>query len=58
MGCLLEPITELKVITINENELVSREICRSFQWGMQRNKFMANFLILLLDKYDMVLGIQ
>lgn len=58
LGCLLKLITELKMTTTNGNELVYREICRSFKWDTQGHKFKANFLILTLDNYAMVLGIQ
>ena len=46
LGCVLEPIYALK------------DVCRHFQWGMQGYQFQAVFLILLLDNYDMILGIQ
>lgn len=34
------------------------EIYRTFQWAMQDYQFKADFLILSLDNYDMVLRIQ
>ena len=58
LGCTLKPIAELKVTTVNGNELICKEICRSFTWGMQCYKFQTDSLILPLDNYDMVLGIQ
>ena len=58
LGCVLEPIDELKVIAANGNELRCREVCKAFSWTMQGQTFQANVLALPLDNYDLVLGIQ
>lgn len=54
LGCLLEPITTLKVIAANGNELVCNEVFKDFQWKMDKKIFTIDFLILPLDNYDMV----
>ena len=58
LGCVLEPIEELKVIAANGNELKCRDVCKSFSWTMQGHTFQASVLALPLDNYDLVLGIQ
>lgn len=58
LGCVLEPILVVKVSATNGNELVSKEIYKHFQKAMQENQFQADFLILPLDNFDMILGIQ
>ena len=34
LGCVLEPIEELKVIVANGNELKCIDVCKSFSWTM------------------------
>ena len=57
LGCVLEPIYELKVIAANGNELRCIKVCKAFSWMMQGQTFQANVLALPLDNYDLVLGI-
>ena len=35
LGCLMESIPELKVVTANGKEMKCREICKGFTWFMQ-----------------------
>lgn len=55
---MLEPILVVKVSATNGNELVSKEIYKHFQKAMQENQFQVDFLILPLDNFYMILGIQ
>ena len=58
MGCIMEPIPELKVSAANGEELRCKEVCRAFTWVMQGQLFTAEVLSLFLGNYDLVLGIQ
>lgn len=58
LGCALDQILALKMVAANGNELTCNEIYKSFQWKMQGSVYEADFLILPLDNYDMILGIQ
>ena len=58
LGCVMEYIHELKVLTANGNELQCNERCRRFSWAMQRQNFETDVLSLPLDNYDLVLGVQ
>ena len=58
LGCIMETIKELKVVTANGNELRCKETCKNFSWKMQGQMFEAEMLALPLDNYDLVLGIQ
>lgn len=57
-GCIKESICALNVAAANGNQLMFDEIFRKLQWGMQGYQFQADFFILPLDNYDMILGIQ
>lgn len=57
MGCVLEPISGVRFSVTNGNMIVCNEICKQFQWGMNGRIFQADFLILPLDNFDMILGI-
>lgn len=57
LGCTLEPIPAVKVAVANGNEIIYTKVCKAFQWKMQGNLFSADFLILPLENYDMVLVI-
>ena len=35
LGCVMEPIDELKVLTSKGNKLRCREVCKDFSWTMQ-----------------------
>ena len=58
LGCVMEYIHELKVLTTNGNELQCNERCRRFSWAMQRQNFETDVLSLLLENYDLVLGVR
>lgn len=58
LGCQLETIPDLKVAAANGNEIVCEAICMKFQWGVHGYQFQADFYILPLDNYDMILGTQ
>lgn len=57
LGCILELVSTVRVVATNGNELIFQEVCKQFQWGMQGHSFQADFLILPLDHFDMILGI-
>ena len=42
LGCILESISELKVIATNGNELICNEICKNFVWRIQSYNFKAD----------------
>lgn len=52
LGCVLEPILDVKVTAINGNMLFYYEMCKQFQWGMQGFQFQEDFLILPLDNFE------
>ena len=58
LGCVMEYINELRVLTANGNVLKCKERCRRFPWVMQGQNFVADVLSLPLDNYDLVLGVQ
>ena len=58
LGCIMEPILELKVLDANGEELKCREVCKAFTWVMQGQSYRAEVLSLPLRNYDLVLGIQ
>ena len=58
LGCVMETVAELKVLTANGEELKCNAICKQFKWVMQGQLFVADVLALPLENYDLVLGIQ
>lgn len=58
LGCELQTIPSLKISAANGNHLVCKEVCKQFSFKMQGHEFAADFLILPLDNFDMILGIQ
>ena len=58
LGCVMEYIHELKVLTANGMELQCNERCRKCPWAMQGQNFEADVLSLPLDNYDLVLAVQ
>ena len=44
LGCIMETIKELRVVTANGNELRCNETCKNFSWKMQGQMFEAEML--------------
>ncbi|KAJ0555261.1 putative nucleotidyltransferase, Ribonuclease H [Helianthus annuus] len=58
LNCHTREVTLMKVLVANGKELDCSQLCQDFQWLMQGVWFKTDVLILPLDNYDMVLGIQ
>ncbi|PKI74171.1 hypothetical protein CRG98_005409 [Punica granatum] len=58
LGCLTEPMPMVKVAVANGNELKCKRVCKMFRWKMHGREYEADMLLLPLESYDMVLGVQ
>lgn len=58
LGYILEKVEKLKVAVANENKMLCFKVCKGFTWKMQGKVFAVDVLILPLDSYDMILGVQ
>ncbi|XP_076890181.1 uncharacterized protein LOC143541176 [Bidens hawaiensis] len=58
LQCDIQPITPLNVGVADGKRLTSTEACHDFQWNMQGNWFKTDVLLLPLESYDMILGVQ
>ncbi|KAJ0800601.1 putative nucleotidyltransferase, Ribonuclease H [Helianthus annuus] len=58
LNCPTRKVSLMKVIVANGKELDCTLLCPGFQWLMQGVWFKTDVLLLPLDNYDMVLGIQ
>ncbi|KAJ0491928.1 putative nucleotidyltransferase, Ribonuclease H [Helianthus annuus] len=58
MNCFTKGVPEMKVLVANGKELDCNQLCPDFQWLMQGVWFKTDVLLLPLENYDMVLGIQ
>lgn len=58
LGRPMVDITTVQVGVANGDKLQCVKMCSKFQWMMQGAWFMANVLVIPLDNYNMVLGIQ
>ncbi|PKI39058.1 hypothetical protein CRG98_040545, partial [Punica granatum] len=47
-----------KVAIANGKELRCEKMCKKFQWRMQGREYEADMLLLSLESYDIVLGVQ
>ncbi|PKI64041.1 hypothetical protein CRG98_015573 [Punica granatum] len=53
-----ELIPSVKVAVANGNELKCERVCKKFRWRMQGREYEADMLLLPLESYDIVLGVQ
>ncbi|KAJ0481983.1 putative retrotransposon gag domain, aspartic peptidase domain superfamily [Helianthus annuus] len=58
LQCDLQKVKPMKVTVANGNQLECGLKCKNFKWMMQGVWFMADVLVLPLENYDMVLGVQ
>ncbi|KAJ0545001.1 putative nucleotidyltransferase, Ribonuclease H [Helianthus annuus] len=58
LQCPTKEVPEMKVLVANGKKLDCNQLCQDFQWLMQGTWFRTDVLLLPLDNYDMVLGIQ
>ncbi|KAJ0467740.1 putative nucleotidyltransferase, Ribonuclease H [Helianthus annuus] len=58
INCPLKDIKPMKVGVANGIPLMCDKMCTDFQWQMQGLWFKADVLVIPLDSYDMVLGVQ
>ena len=58
LGCIMEPVPELRIMAANGEVLKCNELCRGFTWVMQGKSFTADVLALPLGTYDLVLEVQ
>lgn len=58
LQCTLQQVPDMKVTVANGNQLICGHKCTNFKWMMQGVWFSADVLVLPLENYDMVLGVQ
>ncbi|KAF5817053.1 putative nucleotidyltransferase, Ribonuclease H [Helianthus annuus] len=58
LNCFTRGLPLMKVKVANGKALDCSQLCKDFQWTMQGKWFRTDVLLLPLDNYDMVLGIQ
>ncbi|XP_022031762.1 uncharacterized protein LOC110932814 [Helianthus annuus] len=58
LQCEVMTISPINVGVADGKRLTSTQVCRNFQWNMQGNWFTTEVLLLPLESYDMILGVQ
>lgn len=58
LQCFTKGVPVMKVRVANGKNLDCSQLCKDFQWLMQGVWFKTDVLLLPLDNYDMVLGVQ
>ncbi|KAJ0920389.1 putative nucleotidyltransferase, Ribonuclease H [Helianthus annuus] len=58
LKCTIRQIPHVQVTVADGNKMECVNLCKDFQWIMQGNWFTADMMIIDLDNYDIVLGIQ
>nr|XP_043620521.1 uncharacterized protein LOC122592345 [Erigeron canadensis] len=56
--CILQDIPNVNVTMANGNRMDCVKMCKGFQWIMQGNWYTADMLVIELNNYDIVLGVQ
>lgn len=51
-------VAPIKVSVANGAMITCESLCKGFTWKLQGHEFKTDVLLLALDNYDMVLGIQ
>ncbi|XP_022026308.1 uncharacterized protein LOC110927012 [Helianthus annuus] len=58
LKCPVKQINNVQVTVADGNKVECVNVCKDFQWVMQGNWFTADMLVIDLNNYDIVLGIQ
>ncbi|GJV46329.1 putative nucleotidyltransferase, ribonuclease H [Tanacetum coccineum] len=58
LQCTVKDIPSLNVSVAGGKQLQCNQICHDFQWTMQGHWFTTKVLLIQLESYDMILGIQ
>lgn len=58
LGCVFSSVAPVKVTAANGSLLTCQAQCKYFCWKMQGECYMVDVLLIELDTYDMVLGVQ
>ncbi|KAJ7954398.1 Ty3/gypsy retrotransposon protein [Quillaja saponaria] len=58
LGLRVQQISEKEVMVANGSNLMISTLCRQLPWSLSGAKFFADFLVMPLGSYGMVLGIQ
>ncbi|KAJ0547862.1 putative nucleotidyltransferase, Ribonuclease H [Helianthus annuus] len=58
LECESLDVAPVTVGVADGKKLTSTQVCKAFQWNMQGNWFTTEVLLLPLDSYDMILGVQ
>ncbi|XP_022041343.1 uncharacterized protein LOC110943921 [Helianthus annuus] len=58
LRCLVKQINNVQVTVADGNKVECVNVCKDFQWVMQGNWFTTDMLVIDLNNYDIVLGIQ
>ncbi|GJX28483.1 reverse transcriptase [Tanacetum coccineum] len=58
LGCSIRPTGPLAVTVADGNNLVTTSKCKNFKWQFDNTTFTTDVMLLPLEGYEMVLGIQ
>ncbi|KAJ0745438.1 putative nucleotidyltransferase, Ribonuclease H [Helianthus annuus] len=58
LKCPIKQIQNVQITVADGNKVECVNMCKDFQWVMQGNWFTADVLVIDLNNYDLVLGIQ
>nr|XP_043637841.1 uncharacterized protein LOC122608824 [Erigeron canadensis] len=58
LQCDVREVSPLNVGVADGERLISNQICHDFRWNMQGSWFTTQVLLLSLESYDMILGVQ
>lgn len=58
LGCSLITIPPIQVTTTKGGQLNCDSLCKNFTWYMQGQKYFMDVMLVQLESYDMILGIQ
>lgn len=58
LGCVVPPVTSMKVTVVNASVLNCEAQCINFSQKMKGQTYVTDVLLIELDTYDMVLGVQ
>lgn len=58
LQCRTHEVKPFQVCMVDGNKVVGTKVCKGFTWTMQGEQFKTNTLILPLQEYDLILGVQ
>jgi len=58
LQCDVREVGPLSVGVADGKRLTTNQLCHDFRWNMQGNWFTTDVLLLPLESYDMILGVQ